>query len=228
MAVALRGNLADFGVAEVFQLIGQQRKTGVLEVEHEGERIRLLFDGGAVVRAEPAGSHEDAAFAEMLVRCGLLTREGLQGFERERKSSLQRLGRLLEERGLLSAAQLESIEELLTRDTLFSLLRWSDGSFHFSAGPVEHDREPSTLLGAEQILMDGLRMVDEWRTFADEVPSEGTVFQRVGRFESYEHEDRGEDRQHLESAKRIFMLIDGRLSARRVIDLARVGTFEGT
>ncbi len=31
MAVALRGNLQDFGIAEVFQLIGQQRKTGMLK-----------------------------------------------------------------------------------------------------------------------------------------------------------------------------------------------------
>ena len=28
VAVALRGNLKDFGIADVFQLIGQQRKTG--------------------------------------------------------------------------------------------------------------------------------------------------------------------------------------------------------
>ena len=33
MSIALRGNLRDFGIAEVFQLIGQQRKTGILEIE---------------------------------------------------------------------------------------------------------------------------------------------------------------------------------------------------
>ena len=43
---ALRGNLRDFGIAEVFQLIGQQRKTGILEIDHGGDRVQLLFDGG--------------------------------------------------------------------------------------------------------------------------------------------------------------------------------------
>jgi len=32
VSVALHGNLRDFGIGEVFQLIGQQQKTGVLEV----------------------------------------------------------------------------------------------------------------------------------------------------------------------------------------------------
>jgi hypothetical protein len=30
VSVGLSGNLQDFGLADVFQLIGQQRKTGVL------------------------------------------------------------------------------------------------------------------------------------------------------------------------------------------------------
>ena len=40
MGVALRGNLEDFGIADVFQLIGQQRKTGVLDLKRRNERRR--------------------------------------------------------------------------------------------------------------------------------------------------------------------------------------------
>jgi hypothetical protein len=39
VSVALRGNLRDFGISEVFQLIGQQRKTGVLEIAGPDERV---------------------------------------------------------------------------------------------------------------------------------------------------------------------------------------------
>ena len=47
MAVALHGNLRDFGIGEVFQLIGQQRKTGVLEVRRRaGERIHVSLRRG--------------------------------------------------------------------------------------------------------------------------------------------------------------------------------------
>ena len=224
---ALRGNLNDFGIAEVFQLIGQQRKTGVLEIDHHGEHVRLVFDGGAVVRAEPVTAQEEGALADLLVRCGLLTRERLGALHEEARRSLQRLGAVAVARAALEREQVLQIEDLLTQETLFHVLRWEEGSFVFHAQSVEHDRQ-GRLLAAEQILMDGLRMVDEWRTFAELVPSEEAVFQHSGRFEDYQTSHRGEGGARLEHAKRVFLLVDGRLSVRRVIDLSRLGTFEVT
>jgi hypothetical protein len=224
---ALRGNLVDFGIAEVFQLIGQQRKTGALEITQGADRVRLCFDGGAVVSAEPLREREDAALADLLVRCGVLTRERLAALQREAHTSVRRLGPLLVERGALDREQLLAMEDLLTRETLFEVLGWEDGSFAFNAGPVDHDRH-GHLLAAEQILMDGLRMVDEWRTFAGEVPSDGAVFQRTGRFEDLAAPPEGEGARRAADARRVFLLVDGRLPVRRVIDLSRLGTFECT
>ena len=55
MSVSLRGNLEDFGIGEIFQLIGQQRKTGILEFSSKRVQIRIRFDRGAVVSAAPVG-----------------------------------------------------------------------------------------------------------------------------------------------------------------------------
>ena len=49
MSIALHGNLRDFGIAEVFQLIGQQRKTGTLVIGEGGDAVYLAFDEGRVV-----------------------------------------------------------------------------------------------------------------------------------------------------------------------------------
>ena len=55
MGVALRGNLDDFGIAEVFQLIGQQRKTGILVISGNGPDVRLAFEGhGQVIPRQSA------------------------------------------------------------------------------------------------------------------------------------------------------------------------------
>jgi len=228
LSVALRGNLQDFGVGEVFQLIGQQRKTGILEVSGDGERIQLSFDRGSVVSAAPVGSHEHAGLGEMLVRCGLLTPERLDELERERTTTLLPLPKLLVSKQVLGMPEIEQIEDLLTQETIFALLRRETGSFHFTAQPVVHEREAQRLLGAEQILMDGLRMVDEWRSFADALPSESTVFRRVASFEKFRAGAKGESAARLAAAERVFLLIDGRLSVRRVIDLSRLGTFEAS
>ncbi len=55
MSMALHGNLRDFGIGEVFQLIGQQQKTGFLSVEGKDRELRIAFEQGSVVWAEHTG-----------------------------------------------------------------------------------------------------------------------------------------------------------------------------
>jgi hypothetical protein len=226
MAASLRGDLKDFGIADVFQLIGQQRKTGVLEFNGDGQQIQILFDQGAVVSAAPIGSWPDAAFGEMLMRCGLLSRDRVDELRRECGASARTLSGVVTAREWLGEDELRKIEELLTRETIFSVLRWEAGSFDFTANEIEHDRSVESLLGAEQILMDGLRMVDEWQSFADLVPSEETVFRRLLSFDQYGERCSGETPGQLANAERIFELVDGRLPVRRIIDLSMRGTFD--
>jgi hypothetical protein len=229
MSVGLSGNLKDFGLADVFQLIGQQRKTGVLELRSKKSRVQLVFDRGAVVSAAPAGARESDSdpLAEMLVRCGLLTRERARAAGEASKASAQPRARVVVDRGGIPARELARVQDVLTRDTIFDVLRWTQGSFDFLARPVEHERDPASLLGAEQILMDGLRMLDEWRELVTRVPADATVFARVGSVESVTEMSGEESPARQEAARRLFGLIDGRLSMRRVIDLALVGNFEG-
>jgi hypothetical protein len=197
-------------------------------VTAEETRIQLRFDGGRVVSATPVGVHDHAALGELLVRCGLLTRESLEAVETERLGSGEPLPRILFQQRLLSVPEIEEIEGLLTRETIFQLLRWQRGSFHFSAQPVEHEREPGTLLGAEQILMDGLRMIDEYRSFAGVVAGGESVFQRVAPFERWREAAVDAPSRRIAATERVYLLVDGRLPVRRVIDLSRLGTFEAT
>jgi hypothetical protein len=228
MGVALHGNLKDFGLAEVFQLIGQQRKTGVLEISGQGAKARLAFAEGSVLWARPVGASEHAGLGDMLVRCGLLTREALEEALRESEDTAQALPSLLVSKGTVSAEDVQATAELLSHDTIFEVLRWTRGSFHFSASNVGPRQPTDELLAAEQILMDGLRMVDEWNTFAQLVPSLDTVFRRAGSFEVYRQRAQGDLRRRMEQAERVWNLVDGRLPARRIIDLSRIGTFEAT
>jgi len=225
MAIALRGNLKDFGIAEVFQLIGQQGKTGLLQIALDDEAVRLAFDGGRVVWASPVGSSQHAELGQRLVRCGLLTRERLDALIRDGEASARTLPTLLVDSGAVATKDFEQIRDLLTQDTIFQVLRWQDGSFHFTTQALKHDLPPQRLLGAEQILMEGLRMVDEWRTFAPRAPADDSVVGRCGSFDDYRQRAGGEPAARAES---VFQLVDGRLSVRRIIDLSRVGTFDGT
>ena len=227
MSVALHGNLRDFGIGEVFQLIGQQQKTGVLEVSDDQTRLRITFEGGAVVSGERAGAYVQAALGDMLVRAGLITPQRLVELERRIAEGGVQLDALLTESGELTASQLDEIVELVTRDTLFELLRWARGSFHFTSCSVVHRRDAARCLPAEQLLMDGLRTIDEWRTFDEYAVDPESVFLPSGRFEEFRRRHPGEAPEKLAVAERLFLLIDGRMPVRRVVDLSRLGSFEG-
>jgi hypothetical protein len=221
VSAGLSGNLSDFGIADVFQLIGQQRKTGTLDLHSGASRAHLRFDRGLVVSAwvSRGRSGELDPLADRLIRCGQLTRERADEAVAAARASAQTFAKTLVARGWVDAGTVRDADGLVTRDAVFDVLRWQTGTFDFHAQAVEHDRDPAELLGAEQILMDGLRMVDEWQSFAQRVPSEDTVFARA----------EGSDSPAASSgdAGRVLALIDGRLSVRRVIDLARLGTFDG-
>lgn len=229
MSVALHGNLRDFGIAEVFQLIGQQRKTGTLVVGSGTESVWLKFDEGHVVSGGGVDDGEDGgSLGRQLVRAGHLTREQLDGVVRESMRSARPIADLLVASGRIERDELDAVRDLLTRETVFDIMRRRGGEFHFSAEAVDHDTPPDRLLGAEQILMDGLRMLDEWQTFSAAVPSEEAVFRRTGSLEASRALAHGDGSDRLGSVERVLGLVDGRLTVRRIIDLSRIGTFEAT
>ena len=228
MASALRGNLEDFGIADVFQLIGQQRKTGLLKVSNNDRKVCLAFDAGSVVLAAPAAKHEHEALAQRLIRCGYVTAQALKQLHSEARSSGRSLRALLVSEGVVSDQDLDDVDTLLNNDTIFDVLGWTEGSFDFVSQAVEHDRPPEKLLGAEQILMNGMRMVDEWQTFRGSVPSMDAILEHTGSIDDY-RQRRGRDKdQHTQPFEKVYELIDGRLSLQRVIDLSRLGMFDAS
>ena len=228
MAVALKGNLDDFGIAEIFQLIGLQRKTGLLEVEGPSASMRVAFDGGALAWAAPMGKTEYAPLGNFLVRCGFVEASVLEAKLRESSAAARPLTELLLADDLVDEEDIEEVSGLMTRETLFDLMRMTGGSFEFLARPVVHDRPPEKLMVAEQILMDGMRMQDEWQTFADELPAETAVLEGLGSVDNYcqRLDDGGQGGS--ERVRLVFHFVNGEHTVRQIIDLARLGTFTGS
>ena len=226
MSSPLSGNLRDFGIAEIFQLIGQQRKSGVLDVLSGKREIVLRFSEGRIVSAAPVDP-ERPPLAWKLVRCGALRAEVLQSCLQQPVPGVS-LEKLLRQRGGIGVAEFREVRDLLTRDTLFSLLRWQDGTFRFVSKPVRHRRPWEDLLDAEEVLSEGLRMVEEWNAFATSVPSPDAVFRRLGSPDDYRSSATAEVSHDRVETERILAGVDGLRMAQQVVDLARVGFFQGT
>jgi hypothetical protein len=227
--MSLRGVLSDFPVSDVFQLIAQQRKTGVLRVENGGRVLEVFFVEGDVVRARPAETRPHGALAGYLLRAGVVSESALGQARRDQDEMLEPLPRILVARGVISAGALAEIAQLTTQETIFELFLWDQGRFEFGAGQVETD-EFDQRIGAERFLLDALRMRDEWADIVADLPDLAGVAALQLDFDEFRERRERIARSagvRAEELDRLFDLINGRLSVRRVIDLSRLGTFAG-
>ena len=228
--MSLSGVLADFPVADVFQLIAQQRKTGVLEVERKSRTLLVYFLEGQVLAARPSETRPDGSIAGYLLRAGALSEAQLADARKRQEQTLEPLVPTLIQLDLVARADLEQITKLATSETIFELFLWDEGRFAFRAeevtpGPCDK------AVPAEMVLLDALRMRDEWVSIQGWLPDLSVVVAPLVDVEGFRAKRAAiEASSGLSGAdlEKLFTVANGRLAARRVIDLSRLGTFQGS
>src|SRR5512139_2962536 len=148
--MALEGTFKDFGLADIFQLVGLQKKTGILTVRgRPGQLVTISFEHGAVVFADEFERGESERLGNVLQRTRRVSPEQLARAMEIQKSTAKRLGYVLVEQRLITREDLTQALQLQVKETVYRLFRWQEGSYHFSAEPVTSAREIYAPLAAE-------------------------------------------------------------------------------
>ncbi len=177
--MALEGTLKDFSLADIFQLIGLQRKTGVLTLRGKDDAVTVTFLDGKVVGADSLNRRLENRLGTVLIKSGTLTPDQLSRALEIQKETLQRLGFILTHYGIISADSLKQAIQLQIQQIIYRLFRWKDGDYHFSQETtIEYDRDNVVPITAESILMEGARMMDEWPIIEKRIRSYDMVFRR--------------------------------------------------
>jgi hypothetical protein len=177
--MALEGTLRDFSLADIFQLIGLQRKTGVLTLRHKDDTVTVTFLDGKVVGADSLSHRLENRLGHVLIKSGLLTVEQLGRALEIQKETLQRLGFILTHYGIIPPDALKQAIQLQILQIVYRLFRWKDGDYHFSQETtIEYDRDNVVPVTAESILMEGARMIDEWPIIEKRIRSYDMVFRK--------------------------------------------------
>jgi len=175
--MALEGTIKDFGLPDIFQLIGLQRKTGALTLRGQNETVTVTFESGMVVNADSSAKRIEARLGSLLVKQGKLTEEQLDEVLRRQKETLQRVGHILIAGRFVTPDDLKQALQVQISTTVFRVFRWKEGEYHFEqAEKVQYDREHFEPMSADFILMEGIRMVDEWPMIERKIPSLEVVF----------------------------------------------------
>jgi hypothetical protein len=178
--VALEGTIKDFGLADILQLIGLQRKTGVLTLEGASGTVTVKFLDGAVVAADTSDRNLEDLLGSVLVRTGRITEAQLKEALRIQKTTLQRLGYVLVAQRFIADADLDEALHIQVTQIVYRLFRWRAGKYQFA--PMEHmeyDSEHFRPVSAETILMEGARMIDEWPILERRIKSPAIVFRKT-------------------------------------------------
>ncbi len=175
--MALSGTLKDFALPDIFQLIGMQRKTGLLTLESDRETVSVVFEQGMVVHSDSTIRRLDDLLGNVLVRQGKLRKEHLEEVLAKQKVSMQRLGFILTNQGYIDRDALKAALSEQVQQIVFRVFRWKSGNYHFDPTmDADYDRENVSPVSTDQILMEGIRRVDEWPIIEKRIPSLEAVF----------------------------------------------------
>jgi hypothetical protein len=178
--MALAGTLKDFGLPDIVQLIGLQRKTGTLHLSTKGESVNVIFENGNIVAADSSMTRPSDRIGNALVTQGAISQEQLNQALSVQKQTMQRLGHVLISEQIVSEEMLRKAVEAQLFQVVFRLFRWREGEYAFETqATVDFERTGAVSLGADFVLMEGIRMVDEWPIIERKIPSMAAVFKKV-------------------------------------------------
>jgi hypothetical protein len=177
--VSLRGQFATMPLPDLLQWLSDAKKNGLLMVTLEFDERTLRFGEGQIV-ALGADDALQRDLGRVLVARGLLDAEKLARALDLRTRTGAPLGDVVVAVGLIPRGTLGEAIAAHVREVVLTMFLWREGSFVFSESPsplvgsdfrLPEHRLPSPL-GTRELLMEGMRRVDEWQRITQVFPSE--------------------------------------------------------
>lgn len=168
--MALKGNLRDFTITQLLNLINLARKTGTLMVEGPGEVISVYFREGRLAYAQ--AGNEDNSLVAVLYRANKLS-AAQHRVIRERASHMsdKELGLLLINANYISQQDILSSLQAHFTSILNRLFSWVEGFFRFESDRLPPADKITVRVSLENIIIEGAHRLREWEQLQDEIPN---------------------------------------------------------
>lgn len=158
--MALKGTISEFAVADIFQLVVSQRKTGVLVLRDKTQVVELHLDQGCILACQDDARPKDKKLGQLLVRGGFISEEECAHALALQDTKGRRLGELIVAQGLVDLSVVRSLAEVQVFETVFDAFSWREGEYEFRNQGLINGQTGLRLLG-EEVLLEGVRYLDE-------------------------------------------------------------------
>lgn len=177
--MVLSGSLADFSLADVLQLLMQQKKSGTLSLVQGRQTAELSLSQGNVTGVRLAGSTPEDTVSEMLLEKGRVEAEEFSNLKKVSEEMGRHVLAALAAKGYLTEAERAGWVALMAEDMVCDLFGWNQGTYSFSTQVKGGAPTSAVNLSTEFACMEGMRRIDEWPRLKEMVPSEKVGFRRT-------------------------------------------------
>ncbi len=221
--MALKGDLASVGLADVFQMLALNQKVGILSIHSQARWRALYFDRPGVTLYYNEHVYLDRLL-DVLVRRNLVDPSYLaEARRRNAGDPITTVESLIAEGHLEEQAFLEVFRDQMEED-IYDLFLWENVHWEFLEGVNRLEGREGVInehffLNADSLVMEAARRLDEWSYIREQVPSEMEVFEPA-------YEEKGELLAEVdESGMAILDLIDGKRNLQRVVESSGINAF---
>ncbi len=173
--MALTGYLSEFSLPEIFQLLEQGYKTGLLSIQpepdadkHQSQVYYLWLQGGRIMAVADKLDHN--CLLSMLKQRGWLNPEVINLLHGQ-SAAEQPLGMYLKAHGAISVEQLKLLFQAQVLQRVCALFKVPNGQFAFDPKAKLPKAEMTGLsMSATEASLLGLRVLRDWTTLAKKLP----------------------------------------------------------
>lgn len=174
--MVLSGTLKEFILADVFQLLTQQKITGKLILNNGNSEGSVIFKDGAIISAEKENENIISKLYYFLTDIKLQSNKNVKELINSFDDNLNELTSQVIKRGISTQKEMSSFAESVIEDITCSFFQWKTGTYHFnSLRSVESSIICEIVFPIENIVMEAMRRFDEWNRMI-EIVSEEAIF----------------------------------------------------
>jgi hypothetical protein len=167
--MALKGNLRDFSITQLFNLINLARKTGTLVVENPNEKVMVSFREGKLAYARTG--QEDNSLAMILYRAKKISAAQFRTLKaRGENLSDKELGLLLVNANYLDQQSILASLQAYFVEIVNRLFSWAEGFFRFENDVLPPEDKITVRIALENIIIEGSRRMKELEQLQEEIP----------------------------------------------------------
>lgn len=176
--VQMAGLVGDVGIVDLLSFFNMFRKSGLLYFGLAGGSKTLCFQKGEIVHATSTFAEEE--IGEVLYSLGKFDREVLHG-ARQFVGSEAPLGKILVEQNIVNAKDLWAATRSQVELIVCNLFTFHEGSFVFIDTPLDESQVVRLSMNTQNLIMEGLRRVDERAVYMQKIKSLDAVPTATGK-----------------------------------------------